>query len=83
MIKKKKSCECCRSELDLFALPETLTSIEESRLVKYYPINSLDQSGPIEFRLICGDEEYIDPSSIILFMQSVVLDGEGDKLNVS
>ncbi|KAJ0177716.1 hypothetical protein K1T71_006589 [Dendrolimus kikuchii] len=44
------SCECIKSELDLFALPSTQTSIESGLWIHYKPISSLADDGPIEFQ---------------------------------
>ncbi len=74
------SCECLKSELDLFRLPPTQTSIEDSFYVKYYPLTSLDRSGPIEFKIHAG-EYYIDPQSIILYTKTRILDEDGDELD--
>ena len=40
------SCECTNSELDLFAVQPTQTSIEEASVVEYHPINSLANRAP-------------------------------------
>ena len=74
------SCECVKSELDLFNLPPTQTSIEGTRFEKYYPLTSLDRGGPLEFKIHTGDREYIDPDFIFLYMQTRILDQDGDEL---
>ena len=33
-----QSCECIKSELDIFAVPPTQTSIEHGQYVEYNPI---------------------------------------------
>jgi hypothetical protein len=32
------SCECAKSELDLFSVPATQTSIESGTYVEYHPV---------------------------------------------
>lgn len=45
------SCECAKSELDLFSVPPTQTSIESATFVEYHPISSLSDGAPIEFEV--------------------------------
>ena len=44
-----QSCECLKSELSLFDIPPTQTTIEGSNWVQYKPISSLSDDSPIEF----------------------------------
>ncbi|XP_033229774.1 uncharacterized protein F54H12.2-like [Belonocnema kinseyi] len=60
------SCECLNSELDLFSLPPTQTSIEGSQWVHYKPISSLTDDSPIEFVVPGNDDEYIDLAHTML-----------------
>ena len=43
--------EVMKSELELFSLPPTQTSIEETRYEKYYPQTSLDKGGPLDYSI--------------------------------
>ncbi|EFN83545.1 hypothetical protein EAI_09674, partial [Harpegnathos saltator] len=52
--------ECLKSELDLFTLPPTQTSIESSQWIHYKPVSSLTDDAPIEFVVPEHGEEYID-----------------------
>jgi hypothetical protein len=67
------SCECTKSELDLFSIPPTQTSIESGSYKKYFPITNIDSGSPIEFRITSSDKEYIDPSSIFLYSKCRIL----------
>ena len=50
------SCECVKSELDLFAVPLTQTSVEEGRWVEYGPITAVrDSDETIEFKIAKTD----------------------------
>jgi hypothetical protein len=69
-----QSCECLKSELELFQVPPTQVCFESGYYVKYHPITSIDKGTPLEFRINTGDEDYIDPSSIILYTKSRILD---------
>ena len=44
-----QSFECAKTELDVFLVPPTQTSIEYGNYVEYHPLSSIIDSGPIEF----------------------------------
>ena len=54
------SVDSARSELELFEIQPTQTSIEESRFEHFHPLTSLDRGGPVEFKVSLGEDEYID-----------------------
>ncbi|KAG8235574.1 hypothetical protein J437_LFUL013124 [Ladona fulva] len=60
------SCECTKSELDLFSLPPTQTSIESGQWVHYKPISSLSDDAPLEFVVPGHGDEYVDLSHTLL-----------------
>ena len=76
-----ETCECVKSELELFTIPPTQTSIEGTRFEKYYPLTSLNRGGPLEFKIHTGDKEYIDPENVYLYLQMQILGGSGEVLN--
>ena len=43
------SCEGLKSELGLFALPVTQTSVDHGRVVKHRPTSILSENSPVEF----------------------------------
>ena len=53
-----KSCICVKSELDLFTLPPTQTSIENGTMVQYHPIATIVENGPIKFNIPGSEEDY-------------------------
>ncbi|XP_033223991.1 uncharacterized protein F54H12.2-like [Belonocnema kinseyi] len=55
-----------KSELDLFLLPPTQTSIEGSQWVHYKPVSSLTDDSPIEFVIPGQGTEYIDLAHTLL-----------------
>jgi len=57
------SCECTNSELDLFTVQPTHTSIEEESVVEYHPISS-----PIDFDIPSSGKQYIDANNIQLYV---------------
>ena len=74
------SCECLKSELDLFSSHVYQLSIDESKYEKYYPVTSLTALGPIEFRVVSGDEDYLDLQNSFLYMKCRILDPDGGAL---
>lgn len=72
--------ECTKSELDLFTLPPTQTSIEKGQYVEYHPISNIADGGPIEFFVPGSSEEYIDPSHTQLYVKAKVIKGDGTDL---
>lgn len=74
------SHDCLKSELALFDLPPTQTSVEETRLEEFNPLTSLDRSGPVHFKVQVGDDSYIDPNEVYLYLKARILDGDGNPL---
>ena len=76
----RQSCEGVKSELDLFAVPPTQTSIEEVRWVEHQPLTSLDSGGPIEFILPGTGDAYLDLANTYLLVRAKVVRGVGTDL---
>ncbi len=51
-----KSQECSKSELDLFSVPPTQTSLEKGHWVEHQPVSSVADAGPITF-MVPGTED--------------------------
>ena len=47
-----ESQECTKSELDLFTIPATQTSISKGQWIEYHPISNITDSGPSD-RILC------------------------------
>lgn len=75
-----QSCECMKSELDLFSLPPTQTSIERSDWIEYKPISSLTDDAPIEFSIPGFGEEYMDLSHTLLSVKVKITKSDGSNL---
>lgn len=71
------SCECAKSELDLFALPSTQTSIESGQWVHYKPISSLSDDGPIEFQVPGTGDDYMDLSHTLINLKVKITEQDG------
>ena len=68
-----QSCECVKSELYIFIVPPTQTSIESGSTVEYNPIASIADETPIEFSITGGGQDYIDLSNTQLYVKLNVL----------
>ena len=62
------------SELDLFTLPATQTSIEGSSFLNYKPVSSItdESDAPIEFVVPSASEHYIDLAHTMLFVKAQI-----------
>ena len=76
----QQSCEGVKSELDLFAVPPTQTSIEDGRWVEHQPLTSLDSGGPIEFVIPGTGDAYLDLANTYLLIRAKVVRGVGTDL---
>ena len=62
----RQSCEGVKTELDLFTVPPTQTSIVDSHVVEHQPLASLDSGGPIEFLIPGSGDDYLDLANTML-----------------
>ena len=74
-----QSCDCTKSELDLFSVPLTQTSVEQGRFVEYGPISILDE-GDIEFDIKGSESEYLDLTNSFVYIKAKVVDADGTNL---
>lgn len=75
------SCECVKSELDIFALPSTQTSIENGQWIYYKPISSLSDDGPIEFQIPGSGDDYIDLSHTLIQVKAKIVNQDLTNIN--
>jgi len=54
------SCECTKSELDLFFVPPTQTSMEHGSWVEYHTLTTVTDGSPIEFEVSGSGDDYVD-----------------------
>jgi len=54
------SCECTKSELDLFSVPPTQTSMEHGSWVEYHRLTTVSDGSPIEIDVSGTGDDYID-----------------------
>src|SRR6267154_215520 len=75
------SCECAKSELDLFTVPPTQTSIESGGWVEFNPISSLADGVPIEFVVSGSGQDYIDLANTQLYVKAEITQGNGQPID--
>lgn len=63
------SDECLKSELDLFNILPTQTSIEGGSYMEYNPISTLSDGAPIEFVISGSGQDYIDLANTQLYVK--------------
>ncbi|XP_033110193.1 uncharacterized protein LOC117111391 [Anneissia japonica] len=77
----KNSCECLKSELDLFSVPPTQTSITKGQWVQYFPYTSISDSGPVQFNIQGTNEEYMDLAQTMLRVKAKITKSDGTDLD--
>lgn len=76
----RNSCECTKSELDLFLVKPTQTVIEKAQWIEYHPVALIGDHGPIEFRVEGSEELYVDLAETLLHVKVKVVKGDGTAL---
>ncbi len=69
-----------KTELDLFSVPPTQTSLEKGHWIDFQPVSSVSDGGPITF-LVPGTEDYADLSKTILVVRAKVTKADGADLD--
>ena len=74
------SCECSKTELDVQAVPPTMTAMEEGEWIEHYPIAALNNSAPIEFIIPSQTEKWTDLNQSFLYLKVKVTKADGTNL---
>jgi hypothetical protein len=73
----KYSSPTIRSDVDLFSVPSTCTTIEDSFYAEYKPtVNVQDSNAKIEFRIV-GSNHYVDLHDHFLYIKAKITDNKG------
>ena len=72
--------ESTTSQLDLFSVPPSQTSLEEGSLTEYHPVSILTSTGPIEFTISAENSNYIDLANSFLYVRASVTTAAGADL---
>ena len=76
-----ESRECTKSELDLFTIPATQTSIHKGQWIEYHPLSNITDTGPIEFNISGTGEEYLDLVRTQLYVKAKITKANGTALH--
>ena len=76
----EQSCECTKSELDLFSVPPTQTSMEHGSWIEYHPLTTVADGSPIEFDVGASGEDYIDFANTMLYVKAKITRADGTNL---
>ena len=76
-----QSYECAKTELDVFSVPLTQTSIEYGNYVEYHPLSSIMDLGPIEFDVSSSGQNYFDFANTQLLFKAKITRGNGDDIS--
>jgi len=76
----EQSCECLKSELDLFSVPPTQTSVENGNWIEYHPLSSVGDDSPIEFEINGNGEDYIDLANSMLYVRAKIVQPNGNNI---
>src|SRR5271163_274647 len=76
-----QSCECAKSELDIFAIPPTQTSVESGGWVEYNPISSITDGTPIEFVIGGSGQDYVDLANTQLYVRAQILNANNTAID--
>ena len=74
------SAESITSQLDLFSVPPSQTSLEERSFTEYHPVSVLTSTGPIEFTISAENSNYIDLANSFLYVRASVTTAAGADL---
>jgi hypothetical protein len=75
------SCECTKSELDLFEVPPTQTSVAYGYLEQKGLTSTLTDHGPYEFAIRGAGDDYIDLTNTYLFVEAQIMDDDDTALD--
>ena len=74
------SGESVTSQLDLFAVPTTQTSLEYGQYVEFHPVATLTDAGPLEFLISAENTNYIDLANSYLYVRASITNADGSAL---
>ena len=57
------------SQLDLFSVPPSQTSLDDGSFTKYHPVSVLTSTGPIEFTISAENSNFIDLANTFLYVR--------------
>ena len=76
-----ESQECTKSELDLFTIPATQTSIAKGQWIEFHPLSNITDTGPVKFNVSGTGEEYLDLAKTQLLVKAKITKENGTALD--
>ncbi|XP_066477510.1 uncharacterized protein F54H12.2-like [Tiliqua scincoides] len=73
--------ECNKSELDLFQIAPTQTSIEGSFYVEVPPLTVVKESAPLDFFIAGNGEDYMDLNNTLLYLSCKIVKEDGSNID--
>ena len=70
-------CEFLKSELDLYSVPPTQTSVENGNWIEYHPLTTVGDDSPIEFDINGNGEDYMDLANTMLYVRAKIVRMDG------
>jgi hypothetical protein len=77
----QNSCECTKSELDLFGVPPTQTSLEHGYWEQTGLPSALTDQDPYECAVSGAGDDYIDLFNTYLFVEAHIMNTDGSNLD--
>ena len=68
----EQSSQCLRSELDLFSLPPTQTTVDGSHWVEHRHVSTITSSSPIEFIMSGSCKDYMDLNNTLFEVKACI-----------
>ncbi|XP_062975022.1 uncharacterized protein F54H12.2-like [Elgaria multicarinata webbii] len=72
--------ECTKSELDLFNIGPTQTSIERSLFIEVPSLSALTDTAPLDFFIAGNGEDYMDLNNTLLYVCCKIVNPDGTNL---
>ncbi|XP_060100311.1 uncharacterized protein F54H12.2-like [Heteronotia binoei] len=73
--------ECAKSELDLFQIAPTQTSIERCLYIEVPPLAALSESAPLDFFITGNGDDYMDLNNTLLYLCCKIVKEDGTDLD--
>jgi len=71
---------CLKSELDLFSVPPTQTSVKNGNWIEYHLLTTVGDDSPIEFEINGNGEDYIDLANTMLYVRTKIVRMNGNNI---
>ncbi|XP_066478493.1 uncharacterized protein F54H12.2-like [Tiliqua scincoides] len=72
--------ECTKSEMDLFQIAPTQTSVEGSIFIAVPPLAAVTESAPLEFFIAGNGEDYLDLNNTLLYLCCKIVKEDGTNI---